>query len=149
MPQNKLLAEWFWIDRWVGSSAFSLPIDARGLYREMLTQAWRRDARLPNDPDQIRRMTGVTTDEWKRCWPKVKRYWRVRGDSLINETQLEIYAEAKGRAERASRRGLSGAQALHKRRNGSAKEPTQAPAQAVPEVKPLSLSLSQDKRVLR
>src|SRR3990167_325190 len=91
---TKLLAEWFWTDRWIGSSAFGLPLEARGLYREMLTQAWRRGARLPNDHDQIRRMAGVTKSEWRRTWPFVERFWRVDGDGLVNDTQLEIYADA-------------------------------------------------------
>lgn len=110
----KLLAEWFWVDRWMGSSAFALSIDARGLYREMLSQAWRRGAVLPNDHDQIRRMTGVTAREWERAWPKIQKFWRVDGDTLVNDTQQEIYRDAQGRAERASKRGLSGAQARHK-----------------------------------
>ena len=63
MAAEKLLAEWFWIDRWMGSSAFGLPIEIRGLYREMLSQAWRRGARLPNDHEQIKRMTGVTDQD--------------------------------------------------------------------------------------
>lgn len=128
MAPDKLLAEWFWIDRWVGSSAFGLPQEARGVYREMLTQAWRRGAQLPNDPDQIRRMTATTAGEWRRAWPKVKKFWRIDGDTLVNDTQLEIYAEAKARSERASKRGLSGAQARHKHSNGN--------AQAEPEHKP-------------
>ena len=45
-PRDKLLAEWFWTDRWQGSSGFLLPLEARGLYREMLTQAWQRGGRL-------------------------------------------------------------------------------------------------------
>ena len=35
--KTNLRAEWFWTDRWMGSSAFLLPMEARGLYREMLT----------------------------------------------------------------------------------------------------------------
>jgi len=110
VAKDKLLAEWFWIDRWVGSSAFSLPIDARGLYREMLSQAWRRQARLPNDLEQIRRMTGVTMREWKRLWPQVKKYWKVDGNSLVNKTQQQVYAEAKGRADRATSRAQAAAE---------------------------------------
>src|SRR5580765_2442666 len=110
MASEKLLAEWFWVDRWVGSSAFGLPIDARGLYREMLSQAWRRGARLPNDPEQVRRLTGVTSKEWRRAWPLVERFWRVDGDSLVNDTQQLVYAEAKGRMDKASARGKKGAQ---------------------------------------
>jgi uncharacterized protein YdaU (DUF1376 family) len=66
----KLLAEWFWVDRWTGSTAFGLPLEARGLYREMLSQAWRRGGRLPNDHDQIRRIVGASEKEWRRaCRP--------------------------------------------------------------------------------
>lgn len=111
MAQDKLLAEWFWIDRWVGSSAFLLPAEARGVYREMLTQAWRRGAALPNDHDAIRRVTAVTKREWARTWPRLERYWRVEGDTLVNDTQLEVYAACMARSLKASARALKGAQA--------------------------------------
>ena len=111
---EKLLAEWFWVDRWMGSRAFALPIDARGLYREMLSQAWRRQARLPNDPEQVRRLTGVTLKEWRRCWPLVAGFWRIDGETLVNDTQLEVYADAKGRLDRARARAQAAAQARYK-----------------------------------
>ncbi len=79
----KLLAEWFWVDRWSGSSAFLLPMEARGLYREMLSQAWRRGGRLPNDPEAIQRAVGCTAVEWERSWPKIRGYLREDGDSLV------------------------------------------------------------------
>jgi uncharacterized protein YdaU (DUF1376 family) len=113
----------------MGSSGFLLPMEARGIYREMLTQAWRREARLPNDHEAIRRAIGATAQEWKRSWPAVQRYWRVDGDTLVNDTQLQVYAEAQGVAQRASERGLKGAQAR-----------AQARAQAKPEDKPPSPS---------
>ncbi len=94
---TKLLAEWFWVDRWTRSSAFLLPQEARGVYREMLTQAWGRGARLPNDHEAIRRATGTSDKEWSRSWPLISKYWRVEGDWLVNETQQAIYAEAMGR----------------------------------------------------
>ena len=112
----KLLAEWFWTDRWIGSSGFLLPMEARGVYREMLTQSWRRGAKLPNDHEAIRRAIGATPGEWRRSWPKVAGFWRVDGENLVNDTQLAIFADARARSERASSRGLSGAQALHKHR---------------------------------
>lgn len=120
MAAEKLLAEWFWIDRWMGSSAFGLPLEARGLYREMLSQAWRRGARLPNDHEQIRRMTAVTVKEWRRAWTLVERFWRVDGDSLVNDTQLLVYADAKARQDKASKRGLAGAQAKHRHHSSAA-----------------------------
>ena len=114
MRRDKLLAEWFWTDRWMGSSGFLLPMEARGLYREMLTAAWRRGARLPNDPEAIQRAVGCTAGEWERCWPKVSKFWRVDGEGLVNDTQLEVFEVARGAAIRASERGRKGAQALHK-----------------------------------
>lgn len=111
---QKLLAEWFWTDRWMGSSAFLLPMEARGIYREMLTQAWRRGARLPNDHVQIQRAIGATSREWTRSWPKVERFWRIDGDGLVNDTQVQVYAEARDGATRATDRARRAAQARHK-----------------------------------
>lgn len=131
MGTDKLLAEWFWTDRWIGSSGFLLPMEARGVYREMLTQAWRRGAQLPNDPETIRRAIGATLPEWRRAWPLVKRFWRVEGNTLVNDTQIEIYDDAQARTEKASARGKKGAHARW-----------QANAQATPEQKPPSPSPS-------
>ena len=117
--RRKLDAEWFWVDRWSGSRGFLLRLEARGLYREMLTQAWRRGGSLPNDHEQIRRAVGATPAEWRRSWPQVEKFWRVDGDRLVNDTQVQVYAETQARVERASKRGLSGAQAvLERRKNG-------------------------------
>lgn len=128
--KDKLLAEWFWTDRWMGSSGFLLPLEPKGLYREMLTQAWMRGARLPNDHEAIRRATGTTAAEWRRCWPIVARYWRVDGDFLVNDTQLEVYADAKAGSERASNRGRAGAQARHKHHKEDSSSSAQVGAQA-------------------
>ena len=119
---NKMLAEWFWTDRWMGSSAFLLPIEPRGLYREMLTQAWRRGAKLPNDHEKIRRAVGVTEAEWTRCWPLIARFWRIDGECLINDTQSEVYGDAQARAQRAHKRGVAGAQASAQVRAQAARE---------------------------
>lgn len=118
--KDKLLAEWFWTDRWMGSSGFLLPLEPRGLYREMLTQAWRRGARLPNDHEAIRRAVGCTAAEWRRCWPIVERFWRVEGDYLVNETQLEVYAEAKAEREGAETRAREAANKRWGRRDAQA-----------------------------
>ncbi len=107
---EKLLAEWFWTDRWIGSSAFLLPLEVRGLYREMLTQAWRRGARLPADPEAVKRAVAATDAEWGRTWPAVAPYWRQTAEGLlVNDTQVEIYGETQARAIRASDKGVKGA----------------------------------------
>lgn len=129
MP-DKLLAEWFWTDRWMGSSGFLLPMLARGVYREMLTQAWRRGARLPNDPASIKRAIGATDAEWSEAWPLVSKYWRVdESNHLVNDTQLGVYAESKESADTTHERAVKGAQARWKQSPRNA----QASAQAIPE----------------
>lgn len=122
----------------MGSRGFALPLHARGLYREMLTQAWRRGAKLPNDYDMIRRCCGVTGREWKQSWSLVQPFWRVDGDAIVNDTQQEVYAEALRLSANASRRGLAGARARLQQRASNA----QAPGQALPESKPPSPSPS-------
>ena len=119
----KLLAEWFWMERWDGSSAALLPMEAQGIYRAMLSHAWRRGARLPTDLEEIRLIIRCREEEWNRSWPKVQKYWRNDGDSLVNDTQLEVYSEAMERAIRAKARSESAAQA-------SAQARAQARAQA-------------------
>lgn len=118
-PVEKMRAEWFWTDKWTGSSGFLLPMHARGLYREMMTQAWARAAEsegaitfpcLPNDHEAIRRACACTEREWKKAWPLVSRYWRADGANLVNDTQLAVYAEALARAMEASDRGRNAAE---------------------------------------
>lgn len=112
---GKLLAEWFWVDRWAGSSARGLPLEARGLYREMLSESWRRGGALPKDPEQIRRIVGASEREWNRSWPLVKRYWidAIGGLEIVNETQLIVYAEARERQASFAERGRKGGLAKH------------------------------------
>jgi uncharacterized protein YdaU (DUF1376 family) len=106
---GRLRGEMFWVDRWTTSRAFLLPMEARGVYREMLSQAWCRGAELPNDPKAIQRIIGATPDEWRRAWPLVKPFWRVRGKALVNDTQVAIYTVAQQRHQSAVIRGAKGA----------------------------------------
>jgi len=86
-------------------------MEARGLYREMLSQAWARGATLPKDPKAIQRAVGATPAEWKRSWPLVKPFWRVKGDQIVNDTQVAIYAETQARHQISVARGVKGARA--------------------------------------
>lgn len=79
---DKLLAEWFWTDRWDGSSAVGLPIAARGLYREMLTQWCRLGGRLPSNLSEVQSLVRVTDAEWADTWPAVRTFWLEIDGSL-------------------------------------------------------------------
>jgi uncharacterized protein YdaU (DUF1376 family) len=130
MAEEKLLAEWFWIDRYDGSSAALLNMECQGVYRSMLSAAWRRGARLPNDHEAIRRAIRCTPKEWKRAWPQLEGYWRADGEQgewLVNDTQLEVYAEAQAAREAAHLRAVAAAEARWGKR---AQAPAQGDAQA-------------------
>ena len=113
---DKLFAEWFWTDRWTNSRGHTMPMEARGLYREMLTQAWMRGAKLPNDYEQIQLVCACNPKVWRRCWPLVQPFWMVDGDWLVNATQVDVYKEAKDAQARAQARAQAGARAMHERR---------------------------------
>lgn len=134
MAEKELRAEWFWTDRWMTSSAFLLPMEPRGLYREMLTQAWMRGGSLPNDHEAIQRACGATRAEWRRSWPTLERYWRVDGVTLVNDTQLEVMAEARAAADRAAEKARVAANKRweNERARASAQVGAQAHAQASP-----------------
>jgi len=133
---EKLRAEWFWTDRWQGSSGWLLPMEPRGLYREMLTAAWRRGARLPSDPEAIRRATSCTEGEWARCWPIIRHYWKPAGPYLVNQVQLQVYAEALDGVEAKSNKARDAAnkrwERERARQDADARAYAQAPAQALP-----------------
>jgi uncharacterized protein YdaU (DUF1376 family) len=109
-------------------------MEAKGLYREMLTAAWRRGARLPNDYRAIQVAIGASTDEWARCWPLVQKYWRQQGDTLVNDTQLEVYAEAIERANLTRDRASNAAHARWNKPSSSSN--ANAYPQAMPEHMP-------------
>jgi uncharacterized protein YdaU (DUF1376 family) len=105
-----LTGEYFHVDRWLASSAIALPLETRGLYREMLSRAWINGAKLPKDHDAIKRLVGASDKEWRRCWPSLERYWRIDGAYLVNDVQLKIYATSLARASRGQRGGAARAQ---------------------------------------
>jgi uncharacterized protein YdaU (DUF1376 family) len=141
---QKLMAEWFWVDRWTGSSAFLLDLEPRGLYREMLSQAWRRGAELPNDPKSIRKACACTQEEWDRCWPLIERYWTTSEDdkTIFNKTQKEVYAQALQKHMLASDKATNAANARWEKEKRQAQIDTQADAQALREQCPPSPSPS-------
>lgn len=128
---EKLRAEWFWTDRWRSSSAFLLPMEARGLYREMLTAAWTLGACLPNDHEAIRMYTGCLPEVWKRCWPLIEAKWKQEGSKLVNETQREIFNKCLTLSEKRALAGARGGKA-----SGKVRSKPQANVEATPQANP-------------
>jgi len=122
-----MLAEWFWTDRWTGSDGWLLPLAARGLYREMLSQAWKRGGSLPNDYAAIRALCNVSEADWAGVWPAVEPFWKVVDGRMVNDTQLEVYADSTGRKESKIRGGKARAAAAE--RSGGRFTPAHPPAE--------------------
>jgi len=139
MAKDKLRAEWFWVDRWTSSTGGMLPMEARGLYRELLSQAWIRGGKLPFDSEELCLIARCRQSEWKRCWPLVEPHWVVEDGSMWNETQLKIIQ--KGNEIRAfrSKAGSKGGSKTQANRRAKAKANAQAKS------KPLDLSPSPDQ----
>jgi uncharacterized protein YdaU (DUF1376 family) len=117
---STLNGELFWVDRWNNSTGALLPLEARGLYREMLSQAWVRGARLPSNPQAIKLACRATDEEWERCWPLVSPHWRDVGGYLVNDTQLEVYARSSQihlQNAEAGRKGMANRWANRRRDN--------------------------------
>lgn len=138
MKTDKLRAEWFWVDRWDASSAALLTMEQQGVYRTMLSQAWLRGARLPNDEQQIQRAIRCTPGEWERSWPAIKGYWRVDGDWIVNDTQLEVYLKTKLELERKHEKAMKAAAATPQvRRKREAEENLKVDPEVTPKDKDL------------
>lgn len=147
---RKLSAEWVWTDRWTCSPAGLLPMEPRGLHREMLTAAWNKGGGLPLDPETIQRACRVTRDEWDRCWPVVQPFWHEDSGHLVNDDQLEVLATAiayaltkQERAKKAARKRWPAAEAASAPAAAevvAGDAPCSSIAQAVPEQCPPSPS---------
>ena len=142
---DKLRAEWFWTDRWRSSSAFLLPMEARGLYREMLTAAWTLGAWLPNDHEAIRMYTGCLPEVWKRCWPLIEAKWKQEGSKIYNETQREVFNQCLTLSEKRALAGSRGGKASAKKRSKRQANAEATPQANLQQTNPPSPSPSKDK----
>jgi len=140
MARSKLRGEWFWCDRWTTSDAFTLPIAARGLYREMLTQAWVRGGSLPSDPGRIRRACGVTVEEWNELWPQIASYWATEGERIFNAVQREVMDASKRLSKTRAKAGAKGAANRQAKRVAKSKPPSPSPSQDLDPISEDSLS---------
>ena len=139
---DKLRGEMFWTNLWHNSSGFLLPLEPRGLYREMLTRAWSLGGYLPADPETIQRLVNVSRDEWNRCWPKVKQYWKQSGSKIYNETQREVLNESLTLREKRALAGSKGGKAKAAKTKQAASKSPSKPLANPKQSCPMSLSLS-------
>lgn len=85
-----------------------------GAYMRILCAMWRHGARLPDDPEELARIAGVTPKRWATIAERVMRPMTVGGGILtqkrLTTTWVEIQEIREKRAASANRRwGKNGA----------------------------------------
>ena len=113
---------------WCGCKLQTAPLAARGLYSEMLTQAWAARGRLPvTEEDEIMRLVRAIPEEWALAWPKVRNCFvaatdpRTGAGVLVNRRQLKVYLDALRSREATLTRNRNAARASVESRKRRAK----------------------------
>lgn len=74
-----------WCRRLMASTTWqNLDAAGRGVYLELIMEAFVRDEPLPKDEDELRLMARATEDEWSRAWPIIKRKFKETEGGLVN-----------------------------------------------------------------
>ena len=64
--------------------------EERALYLlTLMVLAWPNGARLPNDPEAIRRACGYEAESFGRLWPRVAEKWRPGEDGMLHQGRLD------------------------------------------------------------
>ena len=126
MPRRRIGFDGYiwWLDRWRGSTARAeLSPGCQALYRELCEWVftfhgrgfpgipWTEKHREKTGfgPKLCRKLTGFDYEEWRRFWPKIKRFFDIDNGYLTNATVQEMTDYVRSR-----RRGARGANAAHK-----------------------------------
>jgi uncharacterized protein YdaU (DUF1376 family) len=70
----------------------------KGGYREALDAQWSQDG-LPANPEEVRRIIGATSSEFRRIWARIESKFPIAADGLRRNPRLE---EERRRANRVS-----------------------------------------------
>ncbi len=94
----RLMAMYWWIDRWRKSSAFmDMTLEEQGAYRNLLDEAHLRGGALPNDERFLAKACGDAT-AWKRVQTTVMARFELRPDGWHNDTLDVVLGESVRRA---------------------------------------------------
>lgn len=91
----KMLAAWWWIDRWRKSTAYTdMTLEQQGAYRNLIDELWLREGVLPDDERVLARASGDPV-----AWPSMRdvvmsRFYRAI-DGWRNETHDEVFSQTK------------------------------------------------------
>lgn len=81
-----------WYPESFNGSTCTWPFIAKAVYRALLDAQWMAGG-LPDDPDVLRNMLGVTPKDWRIAWPFVGPKFKAGDDGLLRNPRLEAHRE--------------------------------------------------------
>lgn len=99
----------FYPGDWMQSETVrAMTYEQRGVYLELLAMAW-LEGSIPEDPERLRRMVGLSAARWAKVWPLVSECWIPTGQQrLVNPRQEHERVTRREKAEEMRRRGAAG-----------------------------------------
>lgn len=139
----RLLALYWWIDRWRKSSAFmDMTLEEQGAYRNLLDEAHLRGGPLPNDERILAKACGDAT-AWPRVRVSVMARFELQLDGWHNLTLDKILSESVRRAvNQANYRTRKNNGHSNEAGNGSNNKRHNKPASPSPSPSPSLVSVS-------
>lgn len=111
-----------------------LTCEQDGAYWRLLRAMWRAGGTLPNRPDKLARICGLTDERWGEIGPDVMELFQHDGGAITHKRLFAEITAAKAKADAKSRGGKASASAKANKNNdkGLNKTPTkgQVPARA-------------------
>jgi len=106
---------WYIKDWLLSETRFSMTLEERGLYRDLLDQFCDQGS-LPTDEKSLIKIAACEPREFKRAWPKVSSKFYKKEGRYYNRRAEEVVEHLLSQKELLSERGRAGAQAKHSKR---------------------------------
>ncbi|KAF3999185.1 YdaU family protein [Glaciimonas immobilis] len=93
------------------SDTMHLNTEQHGAYLLLLMAAWKSEARLPNDPEQLQAICRLSPAKWKASESVLKRFFHITPEYWINNRLREEMEKAIKNTEAKTVSGIKGAAA--------------------------------------
>ncbi len=95
------------------SDTGDLQAEEHGAYLLLLMAAWKRDGRLPIEPDRLAKLASIKPNRWDPVWKVIGRFFTREGDQYVQGRLARELEISKGKKLRASAKGKKGAEARY------------------------------------
>jgi hypothetical protein len=80
--------KWWWLDWRANRRVQRMSWQARGLYRELLDEQWKKGS-IPSDPQGLAEVCGCTVAEMGRYWLEIAPCFKAREDGRLVNSKME------------------------------------------------------------